>query len=142
VQQLFARLEQQQAEIDDLKAQVARGSQCADPPDPMTGTRPGLSRRGVLKTAAAGALGLVGAGILDPGSAAYAAGKQGQTSFVSKSSAPTIKATNTGTGGAISATSHSNATVHGSQTSAKAGAVALRGTIDNCGLPSGPLWPS
>ncbi len=131
VQQLLARLDQQQAEIDDLKAQIARGSQCADPPDPMTGTRPGMSRRGALKTAAAGALGLVGAGILDPGSAAYAAGKQGQTSFVSKSSAPTIKGTNTGTGGAISATSHSNATVHGSQTSAKAGAVALRGTIDN-----------
>lgn len=36
VQQLLVRLEEQQAEIDDLKAQVGRGGVCSDPSHPIT----------------------------------------------------------------------------------------------------------
>src|SRR5262249_24761361 len=88
-----------------------------------------MTRRGMVKTAAAGAAGIVGAMLIEPEGVASAA-DAGPASFTSSTTKPAVTATNTGKGNALSAHAKSGVTVHASQSSAGSGAVALRGTID------------
>lgn len=124
IEELLARLDQQQARIERLES--ASGA----PPDP---SRAPKSRRDVLRTAAVGTAGFVGAMLVEP-AIAGAAPAAHTGSFSSTTTAPAVAATNTGKGNAVSARSGLGTTVHASTTSTATTAVALRGTVD--GKPS------
>jgi hypothetical protein len=83
----------------------------------------------MLKTAAIGTVGIVGAVLVESEGVASAA--PGRGTFASSTSAPAVEATNTGKGNAMAAKSGLGTTIHGSQTSADSSAVAVRGTIDS-----------
>jgi hypothetical protein len=136
VEELLARLEEQQARIELLESRSA-------PPAPATtdataqADQPAsrISRRGLVAAAAAGTAGLVGGMLLEPGAAlastsAATTTPHGPESFASSSSTPAITATNTGKGNAIMATGANAAAVHGSQKSGAATTSAIKGTID------------
>jgi hypothetical protein len=72
---LLARLEEQQARIELLESRtIAPGAgPAADEPAESGPHRKGLTRRGMVKTAAAGAAGIVGAMLIEPEGVASAA---------------------------------------------------------------------
>ena len=131
IEELLARLEEQQARIGlpESRTIAPAASPAADEQAESGPDRPGMTRRGMLKTAAAGAAGIVGAMLIEPEGVASAA-DAGPASFTSSTTKPAVTATNTGKGNALSAHAKSGVTIHASQTSAGSGAAALRATID------------
>src|SRR5215472_11268325 len=147
ISELLARLEEQQARIERLEAgptapavspaasvQADADPAGADPADadPADGeARPAvLTRRGMVRTAAAGAAGVVGAMLVESGGVASAA-DAGPASFTSSTTKPAVTATNTGKGNGLTAHAKSAPAIHGSQTSTAASGVGVRGTIDS-----------
>jgi hypothetical protein len=128
--ELFARLEEQQARIERLEARSTAPAAGPGAGDPADGDPrpPGLTRRGMVRTAAAGAAGVVGAMLVESGGVASAA-TSGPASFTSSTSKPAVTATNTGKGEAVKGTAHKGIGVSGSSGSTAQGAAAVRGTI-------------
>lgn len=136
IEELLTRLEEQQARIELLESRSAPPAPPAtDPAAPADQPSPRITRRGLVRTAAAGTAGLVGGMLLEPGAAlasttAATTSPHGPESFASSTSTPAITATNTGKGNAIMATGTNSAALHGSQKSAAATTSAIKGTID------------
>lgn len=132
VAELLARLEEQQARIELLESRTIAPatSQAADEPSEPGPHRPAMTRRGMVKTAAAGAAGIVGAMLIEPEGVASAA-DTGPASFTSSTTKPAVTATNTGNGNGLTAHAKSAPAIHGSQTSTAASGVGVRGTIDS-----------
>jgi len=130
--ELLATLDELRTRITELEARsdLAASASPSRPVKTRAESRR-VSRKGMLKTAALGTAGVVGALLIEPAGAAMASSSEGQTSFSSATSTPTVKATNTKTGNAIQATTGSGTSIHGSQTSDAANAVAIRGSIDS-----------
>ncbi|HEX3492115.1 MAG TPA: hypothetical protein VHU92_22405 [Streptosporangiaceae bacterium] len=129
VEELMARLEEQQARIELLESRSAPPA--ASPAEQSDQHSPGITRRGLVAAAAAGTAGLVGGMLLEPGAAlASTTSPHGPESFASSTSTPAVTATNTGKGNAIMATGSNAAAVHGSQKSSAASTSAIKGTID------------
>jgi hypothetical protein len=97
IEELLARLEEQQARIELLESRTVApaASPAADEPTESGPHRPGMTRRGMVKTAAAGAAGIVGAMLIEPDGVASAA-DAGPASFTSSTTKPAVTATNTG----------------------------------------------
>lgn len=132
IEELLARLEEQQARIELLESRTVApvaGPAAGEPAEPAP-HRTGLTRRGMVKTAAAGAAGIVGAMLIEPEGVASAA-DAGPASFTSSTTKPAVTATNTGKGTGLTAHAKSAPAIHGSQTSTAASGVGVRGTIDS-----------
>ena len=132
IEELLARLEEQQARIELLESRTIApvAGPAADEPAESGPHRAGLTRRGMVKTAAAGAAGIVGAILIEPEGVASAA-DVGPASFTSSTTTPAVTATNTGKGNGLTAHAKSAPAIHGSQTSTAASGVGVRGTIDS-----------
>lgn len=133
VEELMARLEEQQTRIELLESRS--GPPAASQADQSGQPSPSITRRGLVAAAAAGTAGLVGGMLIEPGAAlastaAATTSPHGPESFASSTSTPAITATNTGKGNAIMATGSNAAAVHGSQKSGAATTSAIKGTID------------
>jgi hypothetical protein len=143
VEELMARLEEQQARIELLESRSAPPA--AGQPEQSDQHSPSITRRGLVAAAAAGTAGLVGGMLLEPGAAlasttAATTSPHGPESFASSSSTPAITATNTGQGNAIMATGKNAAAVHGSQKSGAATTSAIKGTIDATNGAGTGVW--
>jgi hypothetical protein len=92
-----------------------------------------MTRRGLVKAAAVGTAGIVGAMLMESEAAASTT-NQAPASFTSTSSTPAVTATNTGSGFAVKATGQSSTVIQGLQNGVGAPAVAVRGKI---GSPNG-----
>jgi hypothetical protein len=90
---------------------------------------PKMTRRGMVRTAAVAAAGVVGGMLIEPDGVANAASNQGPASFTSSTTALAVKATNTGKGPAVTATAGTGNTIQGIQTATGPGAAGVRGTI-------------
>jgi hypothetical protein len=130
IEELLARLEEQQARIERLESGPAPAASpgAGEPaePGPHHG---GMTRRGMVTTAAVGTAGLVGAILAESGGVASAA--TGPGTFTSNSATPAVKATNTAKGYGVQATAGSAAAVRANQTGTAAKDVAVFGVINN-----------
>jgi hypothetical protein len=127
VRQLLARLEEQSARIERLEARSVGAAAVVqvEAPDESVRRPSRMSRRGMLTSAAAGTVGLVGALLVESEGTASAAGLG---NFTSTTSTAAVTATNTGTGDAITATSKAGPTIDATQNSTAAFSIAVRGT--------------
>ena len=125
VEELLRRLDQQGARLEELEARLAARESLVSRPQ-GTGV---VSRGGLLKIAALGAVGTAG-GLALANGPENAEAASGRAAFQSKTSSPTVSAKNTGSGTAISAKSGAGTTITASQTSKSASAAAIRGSIE------------
>jgi hypothetical protein len=134
IEQLLTRLQEQEARIERLESGHPGPRAPAPAPEPAE-SEPGprssrMTRRGMVKAAAVGTAGIVGAMLMESEAAATTAG-QAPASFTSSTITPAVTATNTGTGFAIKATGQSSTVVQALQNGVGAPVVAVRGKISS-----------